>query len=57
VRWGEIISLATLLLTSFSMWWVHEQEQIVDRANMKTLIDDVKQIRLELVEIERRLPR
>jgi hypothetical protein len=38
------------------MWWVHEQEQIVDTERLRAMTEDVKQIRAELLEIERRLP-
>jgi hypothetical protein len=57
VRWETLISLATLLLAMAGMWWVHEQEQIVDAERIRIMIQDVQEIRSELVEIERRLPR
>ena len=52
-----IISSVTLASVMFGMWWNHEQDQIVDNVRLIKVLEEVKAMRAELLEIERRLPR
>jgi hypothetical protein len=55
--WEKVVSLATPLLVLFGMWYVHEQKAGINDDRIQLILEDVKQIRAELLEIERRIPR
>lgn len=52
-----LIAAAALALTLFGMWYVREQERSVNDERVRIMMDDLKTIRGELIQIERRLPR
>ena len=57
VKWETILSFATLSSVMFGMWWNHEQDQVVDNERLRQVLEEIKNMRAELIEIERRLPR
>jgi hypothetical protein len=57
LKWETIISTISLLVVLFGGWWAHEREQAIDNSQIESILSELKVIRKELLEIERKLPR